>query len=176
MVEKSKYTEDEIDDWIAKDAITELSEAIENDISIINYRDMFGQTYLYTAAKLEKLDVCKLFIQNGMDINTLDSRKGKITPLEYACRTGNVELVRFFLDSGADPNPGRTSFRTINCRKPTAAKIIELMIEHGLDVNQVFLMFDDPNKRRTALDFAGSNSEITAVLKKHGAKRAAELE
>ena len=176
MVENYKYSENEMKECIRSNALIKLEQALAEEPNIIHLRDFLGQTLLFSAAKHERFDICKLFVNAGIDVNALDTRNATSTALESACRSGNIEIVTLFLESGANPNLARTCFSAINSRKPTAAKIIELMIKHGLDVNQVFLMFDDPNKRRTALDFAGSNKEVVAVLKKHGAKKAAEIE
>ena len=154
-----------VKDYIREGNLEKIKSAIVDRPELLNFRDQFGYTYLYTSAAQERLDICKLLIELGMDANDIDTVTHDDTPLSTACRTANFELIALFLNEGANPNFGRTAFSLISSHKSNMREVFELLIKHGLDVNQVFLMFDDPNKRRTALDFAGSNEDVVAVLK-----------
>eukprot|EP00933_Yihiella_yeosuensis_P047696 TRINITY_DN4360_c1_g2_i1.p1 TRINITY_DN4360_c1_g2~~TRINITY_DN4360_c1_g2_i1.p1 ORF type:complete len:283 (-),score=40.55 TRINITY_DN4360_c1_g2_i1:175-1023(-) len=61
------------------------------------------RTPLHAAAEQGHVDVCKLLIQHGANINESD---GKIwTPLHWACASSREECALFLVESGADMNP-----------------------------------------------------------------------
>ena len=113
------------------------------------------------------LRLCRTLIAIGMDVNIVNYNLD--TPLISACSAGNADIVDYLLANGADPNYGRTLISAINCRQPTSGQIVKSLCRAGVDVNRVFLMFDDPENRRTAFDFAARKNELAEILIKHGA-------
>ena len=96
-----------------------------------NNNDLFFQ-----AAALGQFEAVKEFIANGMDINTKCQYEGD-TALTYAASEGDVPMVKWLLDNGADPD-------ILNDAKETALHyatynnsldIVELLIEHGCELD-----------------------------------------
>jgi hypothetical protein len=59
-----------------------------------------GWTCLMTAALHGHLDICRLLIDKGAQVNAKD-RNG-CTPLHWAAERGHIEIVRLLCDHGAD--------------------------------------------------------------------------
>lgn len=62
-----------------------------------------GQTALYRAADFGHLELCKVLIKAGADVQGTESYD---CPLSAACRSGRPEIVHLMLDAGADPAKG----------------------------------------------------------------------
>jgi ankyrin repeat protein len=95
----------------------------------VNAKDDHGQTALILAVELGRLEVVKLLLDEGADVNL-----GK--PLMYAADKGNVEIARLLLDRGADVNakgPFGTAL-TKACEKDHRATA-SLLLDRGAEVN-----------------------------------------
>ena len=89
-----------------------------------------------------------------------------LTPLQIACQNNRTEVVRYLLDSGADPNyenyPILISFCYV--KKPEKVAIVELLIERGADVNAT------NEHGKTALMIASvHNPPLVELLVRNGA-------
>lgn len=82
-------------------------------------------------------------IEDGVDIDVLGEYAS--TPLHYACREGNFEIVKFLIEEGANVNlknnystiyPIFDAIGSINNQKKYLS-IIKLLIENGADINKV---------------------------------------
>lgn len=118
---------------------------------------------IYACYASDSIDIYKIFLANGMPINhTLELN----TPLVCACDHGEVELVRFLLDEGYDPNNPYCGWYytplvwAIVGRHPSL-EIVELLLERGIEV-----------KETGALIAAIDEGNIAAVdiLLRHGEK------
>ncbi len=73
----------------------------------IDYMDNWDRTALHFASRDEHLEIAKLLISRGSDVNarTKDGLKthGR-TPLHFAVMAGNSELTKFLLSRGANIN------------------------------------------------------------------------
>ncbi|KAF7989412.1 hypothetical protein HCN44_008086 [Aphidius gifuensis] len=65
--------------------------------------DSSGYTALHYAARSGNIDICRVLIANGAQVNSV-TRYGRATSLHRAAMRGNDEIVRLLMDSGADPN------------------------------------------------------------------------
>jgi len=63
----------------------------------------FGYTALIMAVKNGHLQVVKLLLASGANINLADDETGA-TPVNWASYQAEVDIVRFLLESGADKN------------------------------------------------------------------------
>ncbi|MBR1714350.1 MAG: ankyrin repeat domain-containing protein [Treponema sp.] len=64
-----------------------------------------GKEYnaLALACKHESIELVKLLVFSGTPIN-VGTEVGKVSPLAEAAKTGNISIVDFLLDNGANPN------------------------------------------------------------------------
>ena len=72
------------------------------NIDIDYYDDTICGTPLYYACRMGHINIAKLLIKKGADINK-PNNKG-YTPLSVACVTNNYELGKLLLESGVDIN------------------------------------------------------------------------
>jgi ankyrin repeat protein len=95
----------------------------------VNAKDRHGQTALISAVELSRLEVVKLLLDEGADVNL-----GK--PLMYAADRGDVGIARLLLDRGADVNP-KSPFGTAltkACEKDHLATA-SLLLDRGAEAN-----------------------------------------
>ncbi|MGI9546026.1 MAG: ankyrin repeat domain-containing protein [Flavobacteriaceae bacterium] len=57
--------------------------------------------YLAMSIKLKSMRSLQFFVQNGADVELVCADK---TPLMYAAKYGQLEMVKYLLEQGADPN------------------------------------------------------------------------
>lgn len=69
----------------------------------INSRINSGETALHIACNLQLVDIVKLLILNGINVNIQDFDH-EFTALHYCVNLNNKELVSILLKNGADPN------------------------------------------------------------------------
>ena len=96
-------------------------------------------TKLVIACRDGLLDDVKRLVDEGVSLNREYRNEFgmKVSPLRDACVGDRLEVVRFLLDSGADPNYGEKSPLCKVCYKcsPNCLAIAQLLLEHGADVN-----------------------------------------
>ncbi|KXZ42701.1 hypothetical protein GPECTOR_123g473 [Gonium pectorale] len=66
-----------------------------------------GTTALHVAVDLVKVDVVKLLLQNGADLEA--QNKDGWTPLHYGCQRGDLDVVELLLLKGANPASRETT-------------------------------------------------------------------
>ena len=78
-----------------------------------------GDSPLHSAAQWGNLEIVKLLLQNGADVNA--KNKWGETPLHYAAVFDHKEIARVLLDAGADinakDNDGQTAFKVVSSAK-----------------------------------------------------------
>lgn len=113
-----------------------------------------------------KIEQVEQFIQNGMDVQSIDQdgRSG----LMLACFNGHIEIVRKLLEEGSKINRTDNMGRTALMYASTGhyPKTVELLLSKGADPNLV-----DNDEGFTALMFAGAegNIKVVSLLLEHGA-------
>lgn len=80
----------------------------------------YGFTALLLAASDGYLDVCKMLVKAGSDLEVATATMGS-TPLHLAGEGGNVELMRVFLEAGAN----------VDTRRPDGASVLFTASEKG---------------------------------------------
>ena len=70
----------------------------------VNRTDWWGRTLLQAEAANGNMDRAKMLLELGADLHAIDVQ-GHTNALGYAARQGEVEIVKFFLEQGADKNP-----------------------------------------------------------------------
>jgi ankyrin repeat protein len=139
----------------------------------VNARDGGGCTPLHRMfySGHNRLDIAELLLAKGADVNARlsDDWLTRLTPLHFAVESGDVRIVRLFIDNGAHINAPKTDGQTplhIAC-ECGHKDVVELLISKGADINA------KDNKGKTALSLAkeSGHTEIVELLRKHGAKQ-----
>ena len=153
--------------------LSEVEAILRVSEGTVMLRDHADRTLGHLCARYGRATIFRRLLEEGLPVSAVD-REG-VAPLEVACRNGEPDFVKLILTAGSDPNVGRPAVSAVNRRDEHTVPILRLLIEHGLDVNQSFVMFGDESKRRTVLDFAG-DGPAADFLRTHGAKTQAELD
>lgn len=99
-----------------------------------NKRHFFTRdTLLIEAAANGHLDVVKLLIENGADVNL----KGEAWygPLHAAAAKGHIEVVKILLENGADVNIFHHNKPLHNAAMNGHIEVAEILLAHGADIN-----------------------------------------
>lgn len=137
-------------------------------------RGLLSTTCLNYASKHCNIEMIDFFLNMGQSINATD--KIGCTPLEFALRPGRIDFAKHLLARGADVAIGRPLIGAITCDD---IDMVKLLVEHGADVNHLFLWLDDPNRPFSPLSFAierGASQEVIDFLRSQGAKRTEEIQ
>jgi ankyrin repeat protein len=130
--------------------------AAQADVNAYSTDD--GATPLCIAAKQRQYDAAQLLLQQATpDVNKADI--SGYTPIMYAAKFGEVQLVKLLLQAGADPN-----IATKNGDTPLTQavanehiQVIELLVAAGSNINVV------NRKRRSPLWLAADKGNLAAV-------------
>lgn len=101
----------------------------------VNTRDASGYSLLHIAAKSLNVEVVRLLLASGVDVNAADPEKN--TPLHYTVDRNHLPLTQLLIEAGADPNRkgrfGQTPlFGAI--RRPTVNwELVRYLLSHGAD-------------------------------------------
>jgi ankyrin repeat protein len=104
------------------------------------------QTHLFVGIWQDDLAKVHLAIKDGADVNGPSTQVTRPTPLIDACKFGHLEIVKFLLDKGADPNKcdrrGHAAlFYTLDSadlggpNDRVSDQIVKLLIAHGGDIS-----------------------------------------
>ena len=106
----------------------------EVDKSLVNAADAAGNTPLHHAAGYGNLNVFKLLLDNGADVNAKNRRKS--TPLHWAIR--DEAKVRLLLEKGAEINARQNDGRTplyLAASLGNGNAVLRLLLDKGADPN-----------------------------------------
>ena len=136
-----------------------------------------GSTALHYAAHYDYMDLVKLLVENGADVNAREAHWWT-TPLAWAADAARSEAVKFLLDNGAEVNAdiggGHAALHAASQGGSTQGqertegyrKAAELLIEYGAKVDA------KTNDGFTPLANAigAGNETVAEVLRQHGSK------
>lgn len=123
-----------------------------------------GITALYIASEKGNLDLARLLISRGADVNLMV--KLKRTPLYGAIKGGYEDVVKLLLDSGADPNMVTKLQSPLHiAAQEGCLECVVHLVEAGAEVNALTSSGIPP------IHFAkrGGHEDIAAYLLEHGA-------
>lgn len=155
------------DPALAADILKASNVGLAEDDSGINAKDKFGCTPLYTSVLNGNVEMVKLLLEHGANVDDATGSSGE-TALGVATRNNSVRIVNMLLQQGADVNrqigdSGDTVLhRAIYKNYP---KLLQCFLEHGGNV-------DVKNKRGyTPLHIAARNDldHIVRFLLENGA-------
>lgn len=155
--------------------------------------DNYGNAVDYELTA-EEIEMIELLIEYGADVNAVsydheenyishsqkdqyrlyqnDDRCG-YTPLMYAVRYGDAEMVKFLIKHGADVNArdfcGFTPVSIVadSLNDNTGVEILHILIENGADINTETNFGQSPQwlaYRRTTSEYPPDNDEIIEIL------------
>ncbi|MEL4896292.1 ankyrin repeat domain-containing protein [Crocosphaera sp. Alani8] len=141
----------------------------------INARNKYGDTALIksidykkeTVSEAELMNVVKLLIKNGADINIIPKSKSKFayTALMEATNENYFKLVKFLLNNGANVNLKNEAGMTalMIAAEEGYVNILQLLLEKGADVNI------KNESGETALNLAEErkNEKVIEILKRN---------
>jgi ankyrin repeat protein len=119
-----------------KPAIVKL--LLEKGAAVDAVEDSSGKTPLFQAASDGSLEIARLLVAGGANVNSRD-RDGS-TPLHSAAAGGQVEMVRFLLGKKADRSArdakGRGPADVVDGDTPAGAQIRNLLGPKGSDAGR----------------------------------------
>ncbi len=132
-------------------------------------------TWIAIPAIRGNVEMMKTLLELGFNANAL-SGKEQSTALDTAVGFDHLELTKFLLENGADPNLSRPIIGALNERKPPEMQLafLQTLVEGGGDVNRLYDLYGDSSKKFTALDWA-KDPKVIAFLTSVGAKTSAEV-
>lgn len=81
--------------------------------NLVDMRDTTGATPLHYAAKYGRVEISKLLLDEGAEVNPESGNRAvRYTPLSLAVRNGHTDIVKLLLSQGALPNPMEDGRRT----------------------------------------------------------------
>nr|MCU0247332.1 ankyrin repeat domain-containing protein [Bryobacter sp.] len=133
-----------------------------------------GYTPLIAAAvNRSGVDVMKMLVAKGAEVNPGPGTRNNATPLNYAVATGDESAVRFLLDNGADPRKKTLLAGVVPVDPITNATgyehtaLIRLLVERGVDINEK----DKDGMTQLAWAFLFQKPDLVRTLLSLGATR-----
>ncbi len=132
--------------------------------SFVNERDDLGYSALHAAAIFDRIDVARLLLDNGAEIDA-PSNSG-ITPLHDACRFSSSDCIKFLLEASADVSKRNKSdhvaFTMAN--KPNRRlfrRVLKEMgvEEYGFEDTDVIVHFEDVSDQSDSENEDASSSD-----------------
>ncbi|GIC91000.1 uncharacterized protein Aud_007440 [Aspergillus udagawae] len=99
--------------------------------------EIFMSNLLASAAAVGDIEICRILIEAGADLDAPSGQGMRTTALHRASKHNNVECVRMLLEAGADPNlavDGETPLHTA-CAWYKRLDIVGLLLQFGAHVN-----------------------------------------
>jgi len=126
----------------------------------------FGMTALMYASKKTKIEIARILIDGGADVNVADN--DGTTALMYASMNGRIDTVRLLVDRGANINAvGRYDMTALlYASEQGKVEIVHFLVDQGAEVNAV-----ESEIGMTALLYASEKVKIDTArfLVEHGA-------
>jgi ankyrin repeat protein len=153
--------------WAALDGQKDLVKRLLGEGQNVNQLDQRGWTPLMAAADEGHIDIVRLLIDWGADINAKRKDDG-YTALMIASYKGRADIVKLLIECGAkvDARDSRDHSALFHAVVRGQSEIVKILAENGADVNASFETLG-----RTPLTLASSYGypEVVKVLLEHGA-------
>jgi ankyrin repeat protein len=129
----------------------------------VGFHDLSPGFALYNVSLGGLCRSAKHLLEVGADVNGFGPHY--ITPLQGACKSGNIETIQLLIDHGAHINPqARIQDPLLSVARSGNVAVLRVLIENGADVNST-------DGLKTALFQASEfgHPEIVQILLEHGA-------
>jgi cytochrome c len=147
-------------DLVRKGDIAAVTSALDKGAPI---DEIDGVTPLYIACEDGKLELAKLLIMRGADVNLLVSWQR--TPLYAANKGGYPDIVKLLLDNGANPDQSTKSQTPLHVAAENGClQCVTYLVDAGADVNA--LSNGSPPIHLAKLR---GHDDVVAYLRGHGA-------
>jgi ankyrin repeat protein len=112
----------------------EQTAPLANPYTVVDVKDHHGHAPLHLAARNRRLEVAKLFLTHGADVNIKSNNLQ--TPLIVATTAGDVDIIRLLLDHHANITAkDEYGWQAIHYAVyQSQGEIIELLLEKGAEV------------------------------------------
>ncbi|KAM0872590.1 hypothetical protein ACQ4PT_038612 [Festuca glaucescens] len=149
----------------ALDGNRSLLKKMASKVDLRGAKDAKGSTVLHCAAFGGCLESCRFLVEEyGIDVNAVSKTGG--TPMSYAAKEGNVQVMRYLLDRGGDPAmpDERGSTPLHSAALGGHCEAVRLLLSKGVPVDPV-------DHRGAPLHLAASKDhvEVVKVLLEHAA-------
>lgn len=150
-----------------------------------NYSDDELSMLLYDAAYYNEVGIAKLLLSKGVNVNVTNKDKGaftdsniyfsskninetdKLTPLHQAAIRGNLKMVKFLVNNGADVNAKFLGANPLHFAVTKEhIKVMKYLIKKGSEVNTKYI-YDEPILYTPCLS---CNKEAVEILLKNKAE------
>ncbi|MER9334243.1 ankyrin repeat domain-containing protein [Mesorhizobium sp. M0293] len=130
--------------------------------------ELDGVTALYIACEGGNVELAKLLINRGADVNLPVSWQR--TPLYAANKAGHAEIVKLLLDNGADPNQVAKAQTPLHVAAENGClQCVIHLVDAGAEVNALTSNGNPP----IHLAKLSGHEDVVAYLRSHGAGRPA---
>ncbi len=130
--------------WAVRDCDFAMCKFILDYGGEVNIRDSEGISPLQEAARTGCLDIARMFVTRGANVNAVPEKEPTCncvectkSPLHMAATCGHIEMARFLMESGADLNARDSSGDTplYHPVREGHSAMVELLVANGADVN-----------------------------------------
>ena len=129
--------------------------------NVINKQD---EGEIHAAFYSNNPQIIKMLIKHGACVNINDN-------LYWACKTGNIEIIRLILNNG-NFNERERSYALLGACESNKLDVIQFILQTNVNTNVI-----DKFTHKSALDYVidNDNQDAISLLRKYGAKTADEL-
>ncbi|XP_026811034.1 protein fem-1 homolog B-like [Rhopalosiphum maidis] len=146
---------------IVRELFNRFNVAVDNIGDVVHFGSLVkGATALWCAAGTGSIEVVKILVENGANVNFLTETKS--SPLRAACYLGHLNIVEYLVEHGANVNI--TNIYNSTCLMIAShnnhKEVVEYLLIKGADINK------QTNCGSTAMHFAAQadNLEIAKLL------------
>ncbi|KAK2706489.1 hypothetical protein QYM36_016505 [Artemia franciscana] len=124
------------------------------------FKQVWGQTPLHIAVRNGRIDLCDLLISYGATVDGMNLKNE--TPLVTAIKANNPEMVKYLLESGANPNCSQCLHHAVSEAKEN---LCQLLISYGANVDAINMKCETP----LVTAILNNNSDMVKYLLESGA-------
>ncbi|MBN2768915.1 MAG: ankyrin repeat domain-containing protein [Campylobacterales bacterium] len=138
-----------------------IEKSIDEDSTLIEQKSNAGITPLHIAVKLRRMDIVKILLAKGADVDAQDNNG--LTPLHYAIGQNQEELSRYLITIGADMDiqnsEGITPLHQAAFRGNVA--LIQFMLDNNANID----ILNNQGATACQLAFAKKNIGVYELLR-----------